>query len=345
MLYPVIKPHINPNFWIEVEKRKLDIYKLNEEPVEIKLYYNILNEMDDPFVYFDEESFNNDRKYPNSGIEVTGFLFIYNTPEAIVQRVNEDKKIIDNKLIENIQKQNLKHNEMCVPTIFCYSDPKKHTIKFIFYVPILNIFKEKNKIVKLEYKKFQEAFPTVLFISQHDFINFHKIYENEEFQDVVIFPDPLVKNNDMWYPLLNIIAHYLFIKNMPLIRVVCCRQAATVDVKNVFYFIKKSQTTIKEIGLVVENYENPEKMIKFVDLSPLIGIETIIKESFLLNLKLMKWQIYPDLQLEKITNLRCLIIGAGTLGCNVARNLLVLKFYYFFNFLKHALIKFNILHF
>eukprot|EP00056_Hartaetosiga_gracilis_P012904 m.208355 g.208355 ORF g.208355 m.208355 type:complete len:705 (+) comp13764_c3_seq6:89-2203(+) len=48
----------------------------------------------------------------------------------------------------------------------------------------------------------------------------------------------------------------------------------------------------------------------------------LAESSAALNLRLMRWRLRPDVQLEKIAGTKCLLLGAGTLGCNVARNLI-----------------------
>ncbi len=51
--------------------------------------------------------------------------------------------------------------------------------------------------------------------------------------------------------------------------------------------------------------------------------DRLADQSVDLNLKLMKWRIAPNLDLDKIKNTKCLLLGAGTLGSYVSRMLMV----------------------
>ncbi|KAL1846043.1 Autophagy protein 7 [Paecilomyces lecythidis] len=63
-------------------------------------------------------------------------------------------------------------------------------------------------------------------------------------------------------------------------------------------------------------------MGRVVDLTEYMDPHRLADQSVDLNLKLMKWRISPNLDLERIKNTKCLLLGAGTLGSYVARNLL-----------------------
>lgn len=58
---------------------------------------------------------------------------------------------------------------------------------------------------------------------------------------------------------------------------------------------------------------------RWVNLKSLLDANHLAIQAADLNLKLMKWRMIPDLQLEKLQKTKVLLIGAGTLGCSVAR--------------------------
>ena len=61
---------------------------------------------------------------------------------------------------------------------------------------------------------------------------------------------------------------------------------------------------------------------RWVNLAPLLDTKHLAVQAADLNLKLMKWRMLPDLDVEKLQKTKVLLLGAGTLGCNVARVLL-----------------------
>jgi ubiquitin-like modifier-activating enzyme ATG7 len=59
-----------------------------------------------------------------------------------------------------------------------------------------------------------------------------------------------------------------------------------------------------------------------VDLRPLVSPSHLARQANDLNLRLMKWRALPALDVERLSQLKVLLLGAGTLGCSVARTLL-----------------------
>lgn len=68
---------------------------------------------------------------------------------------------------------------------------------------------------------------------------------------------------------------------------------------------------------------NEQKIIsRTVDLASYLDPTKLADQAVDLNLKLIKWRISPSIDLEAIKNTACLLLGAGTLGSYVARNLM-----------------------
>ncbi len=59
-----------------------------------------------------------------------------------------------------------------------------------------------------------------------------------------------------------------------------------------------------------------------VNLAPLLSPAHLAQQATDLNLKLMKWRMIPSLNLDYLSKMNVLLLGAGTLGCSVARTLL-----------------------
>ena len=59
-----------------------------------------------------------------------------------------------------------------------------------------------------------------------------------------------------------------------------------------------------------------------VDLGASMDPERLASQAVDLNLKLMRWRLLPELDRDGLAKTRCLLLGAGTLGCAVARCLL-----------------------
>uniref|UniRef100_A0A182M647 Autophagy-related protein 7 n=1 Tax=Anopheles culicifacies TaxID=139723 RepID=A0A182M647_9DIPT len=71
-----------------------------------------------------------------------------------------------------------------------------------------------------------------------------------------------------------------------------------------------------------ESDGNGKYLPRVTSLNDSMAPESIAGNAVDLNLKLMKWRLIPTLNLAAIKQVKCLLLGAGTLGCNVARSLM-----------------------
>jgi hypothetical protein len=71
--------------------------------------------------------------------------------------------------------------------------------------------------------------------------------------------------------------------------------------------------------------KNPQGSLgpRMADLGPLMDPVRLADQAVDLNLQLMRWRILPELDLDKVKGTKCLVLGAGTLGCYVSRTLMV----------------------
>ncbi|XP_041785645.1 ubiquitin-like modifier-activating enzyme atg7 isoform X6 [Anopheles merus] len=72
-----------------------------------------------------------------------------------------------------------------------------------------------------------------------------------------------------------------------------------------------------------ESDENGKYLPRLTSLNNSMSPKRLAENAINLNLKLMKWRLVPSINLTGISRTKCLLLGAGTLGCNVARSLLI----------------------
>jgi ubiquitin-like modifier-activating enzyme ATG7 len=87
-----------------------------------------------------------------------------------------------------------------------------------------------------------------------------------------------------------------------------------------FQRLETTRESVKVVGW--ETNERGKPGPRVADLSNVLSSKFLMNQAVDLNLRLMKWRMWPNLNLEKLSSTKCLLLGAGTLGCAVARNLL-----------------------
>ncbi|KAI5986831.1 hypothetical protein EDD15DRAFT_2296653 [Pisolithus albus] len=148
---------------------------------------------------------------------------------------------------------------------------------------------------------------------------------------IVGFLDPSASPDNPGWPLRNLLMYLqtLYPSKTSSVRVLCWRDGELPvggrSWKSRFGIVTggAGQPNAKPTAVGWERHPATNKLAaRMADLAPMMDPTRLADRAVDLNLKLMRWRIIPSLDLEKVARTRCLLLGAGTLGCYVARTLM-----------------------
>jgi len=350
---------LDAGFWHTFSQLKLDVFGLNDDMRAVTGYYcNSDSDLLPPRVNMDYTAFDVDRFVaPAKCFSIYGQLKNTNTLEefrACDKRLLLDtqgcqiwddiacgRAITDPSLISRfllLTHADLKHyryyywfafTAVCVVDVNVIGDP----------VLISDRFSELQIASLIEsFDSINAEYPAGMFVIQDDGEKL-EAKRLSEFSMLAArglklsfgFCDPCTLRMHPGWPLRNLlalIAHHWRNDIQDTVEVVCLRDRTKDGRRSILHSIVLNlqipeispNTTPKFVGW--EKNEKQKSGPRMVDLSATMDPRRLADSAVDLNLKLMRWRLLPELNLELISGTRCLLLGAGTLGCNVARCLL-----------------------
>lgn len=294
---------ISTLFWKTLASKKLNEFRKGRVDLKLKAFY-APNPHKTAQLFFSTESFeaqvNCVAELGSNFQELEGKLILCDTIEEFksLDRPTEALKIAEN----NSTCQDL--TEIVHFVIFAFADVKK----FKFYHQIV--------------------YPVQLFTQEQITWSELEVFTNNNLNgafdisdDCVTFIDNSIVKSVPGWPLRSVLVNLSQKQTGKEFKVLCKRSQGDLAFK------AKLPARNKLSGLTgwERSTSDPTKIapVRVTDISSLIDPIQLAKQAGELNLKLMKWRLVPDLDLEIIAKTSCLLIGSGTLGCNILRILLV----------------------
>uniref|UniRef100_A0AAX7TLY4 Ubiquitin-like modifier-activating enzyme ATG7 n=1 Tax=Astatotilapia calliptera TaxID=8154 RepID=A0AAX7TLY4_ASTCA len=329
---------LEAGFWHELTQKKLNDYRLDESPKCIKGYYYNGDPLGLPTrLTLEYSAFDVDGSTPARCCPALGTLYNTNTLDAFK---TTDKKA----LLEKEAK------EWIIYKVGIRMDLKKYNFYYWFCFPAL-CFKEAIMLVRppsvldqvfsaKQIAALQDAYDGLCIKTGATAVPYFLIkYTDESVQMAVLGDwetffsdtkkvtvgvyDPCTLSQHPGWPLRNLL---MLVSKLDTVEVLCFRdrtlQGSRSIQQSVIFHVKLPElpTCPKSVGWE----KNPKGAMgpRMVNLSECMDPKRLAESSVDLNLKLMRWRLVPSLDLDKVINTKCLLLGAGTLGCNVARTLM-----------------------
>jgi ubiquitin-like modifier-activating enzyme ATG7 len=335
---------VESSFWVRYCQEKLDRIQLSEAPIDLIATYSV----DGPRLQVQETSLDISTKIPNDRIAVKGSLLGFNTLESFQQ---VDKNEFLRTFMQNLE------GKMTSFVLLTYADLKNHKVLYWFAMPALmpraSIRAVRQEFLRdvwtLEQRQTLcahinelrgETCPPFFIYNEEKCLPLSSYDGNEH--AIFGFFDP-ADGAPMGWPMRNLIAHLSLTLKLggKTVRVLSYRpkllrrtslEDSSFEEVNVSFDEQEDSSVLLHV-VVPEDYDD-QKVVgwelnarskpgpRWVNLRPLLDSQHLAIQAADLNLKLMKWRMIPSLDVEKLQSTRVLIIGAGTLGCSVARVLL-----------------------
>ncbi|XP_070490503.1 ubiquitin-like modifier-activating enzyme ATG7 [Chironomus tepperi] len=355
--YVEFKSVVAPDFWYKLAENKLNVDKLEENEKTISGSYTNLNAKS-CLIDFDCTSFNSKSSSIRNQFGAIGILKNLNTIESFK---NCDKLALLNKagkqLIANILNGTCLEDprELACFLLLSFADLKKYNFYYWFAFPAsLDIILYEASSSQFLYDKFSDE-EINNFTLKYDALDTKQsaFFVANQFLDIILLKDAIshdkIENNLLNFDISTI--YFCFsdpsenkecgwiLRNYVLLLYILCPSlhGRTINILSVSQSEQNSLKASRIFYVTIPKYDKDLKFEKWTGweknnngkLLPRIAnmgdVMDPIKtaEHFaLLNLKLMKWRLLPNLNLDIIRTQKCLLFGAGTLGCGIARSLM-----------------------
>ncbi|XP_028609419.1 ubiquitin-like modifier-activating enzyme ATG7 isoform X2 [Grammomys surdaster] len=354
---------LDVGFWHELTQKKLNEYRLDEAPKDIKGYYYNGDSAGLPTrLTLEFSAFDMNAPTPARCCPAMGTLHNTNTLEAFK---TADKKLLlersANEIWEAIKSGAALENPMLLNKflLLTFADLKKYHFYYWFCCPALCL-PESIPLIRgpvgldqrLSPKQIQAlehaydelcraegvtALPYFLFKYDDDTVlvsllkHYSDFFQGQRTKITVGVYDPCNLAQYPGWPLRNflVLAAHRWSGSFQSVEVLCFRdrtmQGARDVTHSIIFEVKLPEMAFSPDCPKAVGWEKNQKGgmgPRMVNLSGCMDPKRLAESSVDLNLKLMCWRLVPTLDLDKVVSVKCLLLGAGTLGCNVARTLM-----------------------
>lgn len=310
-----LETRISATFWHELHKRKLDVYKLKDDPIPLTAFYK----PGSPFLDIDYSSFPPlsdapSRSIPEGSFAARGILVNANTADQFSRM---DKRALLEKLTGDSWQEATVSSWCCARfLVVAHADLKRHEFAYVSAVLAMRFAGADVREAGGGARKATDAesASASAALSGRQEAGWSWVTDGS----VVAVADPSDDGAHAGWTLRNVIA--AIVASRPSLRgkavTALCHRGHSRDTLAVPVLVPDVKEGEAPVGV---GWETPKPRV--VSLASAMDPRQLAETAVDLNLKLMRWRMFAELDLGAVSSTRCLLLGAGTLGCNVARAL------------------------